>query len=81
MSDQHARRITGCYGNQTIRTQHIDSIAQNGARFDAAYNDRYTLECFAKRCERKPPAKDDRCAHAGPTQLTVPGRWAGTHAA
>ena len=37
MSDQHARRITGCYGNETIRTPNIDSIAKRGARFDAAY--------------------------------------------
>ena len=37
MSDQHARRITGCYENETIRTPSIDSIAEKGARFDAAY--------------------------------------------
>lgn len=37
MSDQHARHITGCYGNDTIRTPHIDSIAERGTRFNAAY--------------------------------------------
>jgi choline-sulfatase len=37
MSDQHARHITGCYGNDLIRTPNIDSIAEQGTRFDAAY--------------------------------------------
>ena len=37
MSDQHARHITGCYGNEVIRTPNIDSIANRGARFDSAY--------------------------------------------
>jgi choline-sulfatase len=37
MSDQHARHITGCYGNDVIRTPNIDSIASNGARFESAY--------------------------------------------
>ena len=37
MSDQHARDITGCYGNDLIRTPHIDSIAAQGTRYTAAY--------------------------------------------
>ncbi|MDA9764411.1 sulfatase-like hydrolase/transferase [Opitutales bacterium] len=37
MSDQHARHITGCYGNELIRTPNIDKIAEKGARYDAAY--------------------------------------------
>lgn len=37
MSDQHARHITGCYGNEIIRTPNIDSIARSGTRFDSAY--------------------------------------------
>lgn len=37
MSDQHARHITGCYGNEIIRTPNIDRIAERGVRFEAAY--------------------------------------------
>ena len=37
MSDQHARDITGCYGNNLIRTPNIDSIAEKGTRYSAAY--------------------------------------------
>jgi choline-sulfatase len=37
MSDQHARDITGCYGNDLIRTPNIDSIAAAGTRYSAAY--------------------------------------------
>lgn len=37
MSDQHARDITGCYGNDLIRTPNIDSIAKRGTRYSAAY--------------------------------------------
>jgi choline-sulfatase len=36
-SDEHTREITGCYGNQIVKTPNIDKLAQNGTRFDNAY--------------------------------------------
>ncbi|MFT5172800.1 MAG: choline-sulfatase [Gammaproteobacteria bacterium] len=36
-SDEHTREITGCYGNQLIRTPNIDALAARGTRFDNAY--------------------------------------------
>lgn len=37
LSDNHAQWATGCYGERTIRTPGIDSIARRGVRFDNAY--------------------------------------------
>lgn len=37
MSDQHQRRIAGCYGHDIVKTPHIDRLAARGARFEAAY--------------------------------------------
>lgn len=37
MSDQHNPYITGCYGNELVRTPNIDSLAEDGMRFDNAY--------------------------------------------
>ncbi len=37
MSDEHSKRVTGCYGNNIIQTPAIDSLAARGTRFDAAY--------------------------------------------
>ena len=36
-SDQHSKEKTGCYGNAVIKTPNIDSLAENGVRFDNAY--------------------------------------------
>ena len=36
-SDEHTREITGCYGNDIVKTPHIDSLAARGTRFDNAY--------------------------------------------
>lgn len=35
-SDQHAR-IAGCYGDDVVRTPHIDALAAEGVTFDNAY--------------------------------------------
>jgi choline-sulfatase len=36
-TDQHSRRVTGCYGNETVRTPSIDRLADDGMRFENAY--------------------------------------------
>ena len=36
-SDEHTREITGCYGNDIIRTPNIDRLAEGGTRFNNAY--------------------------------------------
>lgn len=37
MSDQHQRRVSGCYGHDIVKTPNIDRLAARGARFEAAY--------------------------------------------
>lgn len=36
-SDNHNRDLLGCYGHDIVQTPNLDAIAENGARFDAAY--------------------------------------------
>lgn len=36
-SDQHARHVTGCYGNAAVATPHLDRLASGGLVFDNAY--------------------------------------------
>ena len=37
MSDEHSRRVLGCYGHSMIRTPYLDGLAQRGVRFSDAY--------------------------------------------
>ncbi|HZT86487.1 MAG TPA: sulfatase-like hydrolase/transferase [Stellaceae bacterium] len=37
LSDEHSRRVLGCYGHPTIRTPNLDRLAANGVRFADAY--------------------------------------------
>jgi choline-sulfatase len=37
LSDQHNAEFAGCYGNPITRTPHIDGLAEQGVRFEAAY--------------------------------------------
>ena len=36
-SDQHARHVTGCYGDKLVRTPNLDRLAAGGVTFDNAY--------------------------------------------
>ena len=37
LSDEHNKRILGCYGNEHVRTPNLDALARRGTRFGAAY--------------------------------------------
>lgn len=37
MSDQHNRRLAGCYGDKIVKTPNLDRMSDQGARFEAAY--------------------------------------------
>ena len=37
ITDQHRADHLGCYGNSTVRTPHIDSLAKRGTMFDRFY--------------------------------------------
>jgi len=37
LSDEHNKRVTGCYGHPQIRTPHLDALAARGTRFSDAY--------------------------------------------
>lgn len=37
LSDEHSRRVLGCYGHDTIRTPNLDRLAAQGVRFTDAY--------------------------------------------
>ncbi|MBI4607453.1 MAG: sulfatase-like hydrolase/transferase [Candidatus Rokubacteria bacterium] len=37
LSDEHSRRILGCYGNPVVRTPNLDALAARGTRFASAY--------------------------------------------
>ena len=37
MTDEHTRKVIGCYGNKIVKTPHIDSLAREGTLFENAY--------------------------------------------
>ena len=37
LSDEHNKRVTGCYGHPQIKTPNLDKLAARGTRFTAAY--------------------------------------------
>jgi choline-sulfatase len=37
LSDEHSRRVVGCYGHKTIQTPNLDRLAARGVRFADAY--------------------------------------------
>jgi choline-sulfatase len=36
-SDEHTKRVLGCYGNPVVRTPNLDALAVRGTRFTSAY--------------------------------------------
>ena len=38
MSDQHTRRMSGCYGHPQVKTPNLDRLAESGVRFDYGYS-------------------------------------------
>ena len=38
MADQLTPFMVGCYGNKAVKTPHMDALAAQGVRFDAAYS-------------------------------------------
>ncbi|MEE2659468.1 MAG: sulfatase-like hydrolase/transferase, partial [Candidatus Latescibacterota bacterium] len=37
ISDQHSKHHLGCYGDDLVRTPHLDRLASEGMRFDNVY--------------------------------------------
>jgi choline-sulfatase len=37
LSDEHNKRVAGCYGHPMVRTPHLDALAARGTRFTSAY--------------------------------------------
>lgn len=37
LSDEHSRRVLGCYGHPVVRTPNLDALAARGTRFASAY--------------------------------------------
>lgn len=37
LSDEHNKRVAGCYGHPMVRTPHLDRLAERGTRFANAY--------------------------------------------
>lgn len=37
MSDEHSRKVLGCYGNPVVQTPHLDALARRGTLFTDAY--------------------------------------------
>ena len=37
MTDEHTRKVLGCYGNKIVKTPHIDRLAREGTLFKNAY--------------------------------------------
>lgn len=37
MSDEHSRKVLGCYGHPIVHTPNLDALARRGTRFTAAY--------------------------------------------
>lgn len=61
-SDQHSPHMLGCYGNEKIRTPHLDALAGRGVRFTSA-------------CCNSPVCVPSRAAMATGTYASRGGYW------
>ena len=53
LSDEHSRRVLGCYGHPMIRTPNLDRLAASGVRFTDAYTQLADLRAGARgACDR-----------------------------
>ncbi|MFC1454462.1 sulfatase-like hydrolase/transferase, partial [Verrucomicrobiota bacterium] len=48
MSDQHTPNVTGCYGNNQVKTPNMDNLAKDGVMFENAYCNNPV--CVPSRC-------------------------------
>ena len=74
ITDQHRADYLGCYGHSVLKTPNIDSIAQNGVRFNRFYvsspicmPNRATLMTGRIPSVAKPAEKVIACPSAIPT--------------
>lgn len=67
MSDQHSKRMLGCFGNDSIRTPNLDQLAKEGVCFDNAY-------CSSPICV------PSRAAFATGNYASRNGYWDNAHA-
>jgi len=37
LSDEHSKRVLGCYGHSMVKTPHLDALAARGTRYTSAY--------------------------------------------
>ena len=54
MSDEHSKRVLGCYGHPMIRTPNLDRLAASGVRFTDAYCN--SPICVPSRASFRPAA-------------------------
>ena len=55
----------GCYGNELVKTPHVDALARSGVRFDRAY-------CQAPICN---PSRSSFCTGLRPGTTGIYGNW------
>ena len=60
LSDEHSRRVLGCYGHPMIRTPNLDRLAAGGVRFSDAYCN--SPICVPSRAALRPGATPTRSA-------------------
>ena len=57
MSDNQPADLLGCYGNDEVKTPHLDGLAARGVRFDNAFcvnaKDKFSYSMTQKRRVRK----------------------------
>jgi len=54
MSDEHSRRVLGCYGHPMVKTPNLDRLSARGVRFTDAYCNSPDLRAFACELSHRP---------------------------